>query len=108
MGALSLVCRFLLLSVRISSNLKKLFCFLIAAIMGDKDCQRLYRLSDELAVVEGDSVGGYLGYRFVWQLSTHVEKTANPRLGVAAYECNGSRVRLLDSDENEIMVIDVP
>jgi hypothetical protein len=92
--------------------MKKLFCFLIAAIMGDKDCLRLYRLSDELAVVEGDSVGGYLGYRFdfyrlkqgVWQLSTHVEKSANSRLGVAAYECNDSRVRL----ENEIMVIDVP
>ena len=76
----------------------------------------MYRLSDELAVVEGDSVGGDLGYRFdfyrlkqgVWQLPTHVEKTANPRFGVAAYECNDSRVRLQDSDENEIMVIDVP
>lgn len=84
--------------------------------LGDKDRLCLYRLSDELAVVEGDSAGGHLGYQFdfyrlkqgVWQLATRVEQTANPRLGVSAYECNGNRVRILDSDEDTIMEVEVP
>lgn len=84
--------------------------------LGDKDRLSLHRLSDELAVVAGDNVGGHLGYHFdfyrlkqgVWQLSTSVKQTANPRLGVFAYECNGNRVRILDSDEDSIMEVEVP
>ena len=84
--------------------------------LGDKDSLSLYRLSDEFAVAEGDSVGGHLGYQFdfyrlkqgAWQLATRVEQTANPRLGVFAYECNGNRVRILDSDEDTIMEVEVP
>ena len=84
--------------------------------LGDKDQLQLFRLSDELAVVDGDTIGGYLGYRLdfyrlkqgLWQLATRVEKTANPRLGVSAYECNGNRVRILDSDEDVIMEVEVP
>ncbi|MBE6415916.1 MAG: hypothetical protein E7032_05215 [Akkermansiaceae bacterium] len=84
--------------------------------LGDKDRLRLCRLSDELAVVEGDWVSGHLGYQLdfyrlkqgAWQLVTRVEKTANPRFGVSAYECNGSRVRLLGFDESRIMDVTVP
>lgn len=84
--------------------------------LGNKDQLQLLRLSDELAVVDGDNVGGHLGYRLdlyrlkqgLWQLATRVEKTANPRLGVSAYECNGNRMRILDSDENVIMEVEVP
>lgn len=84
--------------------------------LGDKDRSSMNRLNDELAVVEGDSVGGHLGYQFdfyrlkqgVWQLATRVEQSANPRLGVSAYECNGNRVRILDSDEDTIMEVEVP
>lgn len=84
--------------------------------LGDKDSLSLHRLSDELAVVSGDNVGGHLGYHFdfyrlkqgVWQLATSVKQTANPRLGVSAYECNGNRVRILDSDEDTIMEVEVP
>lgn len=83
--------------------------------LGDKDQLQLFRLSDELAVVDGDTIGGYLGYRLdfyrlkqgLWQLATRVEKTANPRLG-GDYECHGNRVRLVDSDENVIMEVEVP
>ena len=84
--------------------------------LGDKDQLQLFRLSDELAVVDGDSVGGHLGYQFdfyrlkqgVWQLATRVEQSANPRFGAFAYECHGNRVRLLDSDEDTIIEVEVP